>query len=65
MQAEYGTPRDIESWMQLVRQVRRNFPGLETEAAMEDHRRTVLRFMGEKRALCVKNAEQIIGRTAL
>lgn len=61
MQAEYGTPRDIESWMQLVRQVRRNFPGLETEAAMEDHRRTVLRFMGENRALCVKNAEQIIG----
>lgn len=61
MQAEYGTPRDIESWMQLVRQVRRNFPGLETEDAMEDHRRTVLRFMGENRALCVKNAEQIIG----
>ena len=61
MQAEYGTPRDIESWMQLVRQVRRNFPGLETEAAVEDHQRTVLRFMGEKRALCVKNAEQIIG----
>lgn len=61
MQAEYGTPRDIESWMQLVRQVRRNFPGLETEDAMEDHRRTVLRFMGENRAVCVKNAEQIIG----
>lgn len=61
MQAEYGTPRDIESWMQLVRQVRRNFPGLETEAAMEDHQRTVLRFMGDNRALCVKNAEQIIG----
>lgn len=61
MQVEYGTPRDIEFWMQLVRQVRRNFPGLETEAAMEDHRRTVLRFMGENRALCVKNAEQIIG----
>ena len=61
MQAEYGTPRDIESWMQLVRQVRRNLPGLETQEAMEDHQRTVLRFMGENRALCVKNAEQIIG----
>lgn len=53
MQAEYGTPRDIESWMQLVRQVRRNLPGLETQEAMEDHQRTVLRFMGENRALCV------------
>ena len=61
MQAEYGTPRDIESWMQLVRQVRRNLPGLETQEAMEDHQRPVLRFMGENRALCVKNAEQIIG----
>ena len=61
MKAEYGTPLDIESWMELVQRVSWNFPGLETEAALEDHRKTVLRFMGENRALCVKNAEKVVG----
>ena len=61
MKVEYGTPLDIESWMELVQRVSWNFPGLETEAAIEDHRQTVLRFMGENRALCVKNAEKVVG----
>lgn len=61
MKVEYGTLQDIESWMQLVHRVRWNFPGLETEAALEDHRRTVLRFMGENRALCVKEADTVVG----
>lgn len=61
MKAEYGTPLDIESWMELVQRLSWNFPGLETEAALEDHRKTVLRFMGENRALCVKNAEKVVG----
>ena len=61
MEVEYGTLQDIGSWMELVQQVRWNFPGLETQAALEDHRRTVLRFMGEQRALCVKDGEKVIG----
>ena len=61
MKVEYGTSLDIESWMELVQSVSWNFPGLETEAAIEDHRKTVLRFMGENRALCVKNAEKVVG----
>ncbi len=61
MEVKYGTVQDIESWMELVQQVRWNFPGLETELALEDHRKTVLRFMGEKRALCVKNNDTVIG----
>lgn len=61
MEVEYGTLQDIESWMELVRQVRWNFPGLETQAALEDHRRIVLRFMGEQRALCVKDGDKVIG----
>ena len=61
MEVKYGTVQDIESWMELVQQVRWNFPGLETEPALEDHRKTVLRFMGEKRALCVKNDDKVIG----
>ena len=61
MKVEYGTLQDIESWMQLVQRVRWNFPGLETAAALDDHRKTVLRFMGENRALCVKDAEKVVG----
>lgn len=61
MEVKYGTVLEIESWMELVQQVRWNFPGLETELALEDHRKTVLRFMGEKRALCVKNNDTVIG----
>ena len=61
MEVEYGTVQDIGSWMELVEQVRWNFPGLETQAALEDHRQTVLQFMGEHRALCVKDGDKVIG----
>ena len=53
MEVEYGVLRDIGSWMELVKQIQRNFPGLETQLALEDHHQTVVRFMGERRALCV------------
>ena len=61
MKVEYGTSIDIESWMQLVQSVSWNFPGLETNAAIDDHRKAVLRFMGENRELCVKDAEKVVG----
>lgn len=61
MEVQYGTLQDIDSWMALVQQVRWNFPGLETQAALEDHRKTVLRFMGEHRALCVKDGDKVVG----
>ena len=61
MKVGYGTSLDIESWMELVQSVSWNFPGLETEAAIEDHRKTVLRFMRENRALCVKADENVVG----
>ena len=61
MEVQYGTLKDIDSWMALVQQVRWNFPGLETQAALEDHRKTVLRFMGEHRALCVKDGDKVVG----
>ena len=31
----YGTPEEIEKWMELVHRVRWNFPGLETQAGAE------------------------------
>ncbi len=56
-----GKQADLESWMTLVRDVRGNFPGLETEEALEEHRQTVLRFMGKGQALCVKQGETVAG----
>ena len=56
-----GADQDIASWMELVKNVRWNFPGLETENALEEHKNTVLKFMEEKRAICVKDKERIVG----
>ena len=61
MNVEYGRSMDIESWMDLVKLVSWNFPGLETNSAIDDHRRNVLRFMGENRALCVKLDGKVVG----
>lgn len=61
MDVTYGTAPDIESWMELVRRVRWNFPGLETQEALDDHRQTVLRFMEQHRALCVKDGGKVTG----
>ncbi|MDE6032191.1 MAG: GNAT family N-acetyltransferase [Oscillospiraceae bacterium] len=61
MEVLCGERCDISSWMELVREVSPVFPGLETEEALEEHKNTVLRFMGEKRALCVKIYGKIAG----
>ena len=52
---------DIDSWMRLVRKVSWNFPGLETEQSIDEHKIIVLKFMNDKRALCVKNEQEIVG----
>lgn len=56
-----GMEQDIDSWMELVKSVRWNFPGLETERALQEHRDTVLKFMEQKRAICVKDGKNIVG----
>ena len=56
-----GMQQDIDSWMELVKSVRWNFPGLETESALKEHRDTVLKFMEQKRAICVKDGKRIVG----
>ncbi|MBO4470418.1 MAG: GNAT family N-acetyltransferase [Clostridia bacterium] len=61
MEAVYGESSWIDSWMQLVRTVRGNFPGLETEESLEEHRQTVLKFMGKKQALCIRDRETVAG----
>ena len=61
MQLFYGAPKDIENWMKLVKQIRWNFPGLETQDSLEDHKTTVLKFMGKRQAICVKVGGEIAG----
>lgn len=61
MQLFYGVPDDIENWMSLVTRVRWNFPGLETQEKLDEHKATVLRFMGKRQAICVKEGNEIAG----
>ncbi|MDO5138298.1 MAG: GNAT family N-acetyltransferase, partial [Oscillospiraceae bacterium] len=61
MTAEYGKPEDLDKWMHLVQSVRYNFPGLETEKGLNEHRDTVLEFMGREEALCVREDGEIMG----
>ena len=61
MEAILGESSCIDSWMKLVRKVKWNFPGLETEESVNEHKQTVLKFMTKKQALCVRDREKVIG----
>lgn len=61
MEIGLGRAAEIDEWMGLVRRVRDNFPGLETEEALEAHRETVLAFMDGNAAIRAKNGGRIVG----
>lgn len=61
MQLFYGVPEDIDNWMSLVHRISWNFPGLETQEKLDEHKATVLKFMGKRQAICVKAGEEIVG----
>lgn len=61
LKIEFGSGQDIENWMKLVRTVSPAFPGLETEATLEEHRNTVLDFMERQEAVCAKLDGKIAG----
>lgn len=54
MKVVYGKSADIKPWMDLVQLVRDNFPGLETENSLEEHKNTVSKFMDKKQAIIRK-----------
>lgn len=58
---DYGSSKDVDSWMRLVRTVSSSFPGLETEEALSEHRQTVLDFMDRQEAICTKQDGEIVG----
>lgn len=55
----FANENDIDSWMKLVREVRWNFPGLETEESLTEHRQTVLKFIKSDEAICIKDEAKI------
>ena len=61
MEIGLGSAAEIDGWMGLVRRVRGNFPGLETEEALEAHRETVLAFMDGNAAIRAKNGGRMVG----
>ena len=61
MNVELGKACDLDNWMDLVENVKDSFPGLETREALEEHRRTVLEFMGRDAAICAKSDGRIVG----
>ena len=61
MEIGLGSAAEIDGWMGLVRRVRDNFPGLETEEALEAHRETVLAFMDANAAIRAKSGGRMVG----
>lgn len=61
MQLLYGVPEDIEKWMDLITEVRWDFPGLETQEKLNEHKTSVLKFMDKRQAVCVKEEAEIAG----
>ena len=61
MQVQLGKNSDIDEWMKLVKEISWNFPGLETQEKIAEHRETVLRFISKEQALCVKEGTKVIG----
>lgn len=61
MEIVLAKERDIAGWMKLVDAVKGNFPGLESKVALEEHRKTVLDFMGRDSAICAKCDGKIVG----
>ena len=51
MEIQKSRSEEIEAWMALTKEMRLDFPGLETEAGLSAHRAAVLRYMAAGRAL--------------
>ena len=58
---DFADMRDLDSWMKLVRNVRENFPGLETEELLKGYERTVEKNIKRKTALCAKDENEVVG----
>lgn len=58
---DFADINDIGPWMKMVRKVKDNFPGLDTDVEVAEYRKTVIKNMKRKTALCVKFKDEIVG----
>lgn len=58
---KYATIEELNLWMELVRLVAWNFPGLETEELLEEYKGTVVKNINRKSAICVVSNNKVIG----
>jgi len=58
---KFGETGDISSWMELVTLVRFNFPGLECDEEIENHKQAVIKNINRKSAICVKKDSVVVG----
>jgi ADP-ribose pyrophosphatase YjhB (NUDIX family)/ribosomal protein S18 acetylase RimI-like enzyme len=58
---KFGEIGDLSSWMELVTLVRFNFPGLECDKEIENHKQTVIKSINRKSAICVKKDNVVVG----
>ena len=61
MEIRLAQAQDIDGWMALIEPLRAVFPGLETAAAMEEHRSAVLHFIENSAAVCAVQEGRIAG----
>lgn len=57
----FATLADLPAWMALVSLVRWNFPGLENEEALTEHRQTVIKNIRRGTAICAKDGAKVVG----
>lgn len=57
----YAEIQDIDDWIKMVEVVKDNFPGLETAEKMNEYKKTVIKNIERKTALCVKCSNEIVG----
>lgn len=53
--------QDVTDWMDMVRIVKDEFPGLETEDRLYSYKQTVIKNINRKTAICIKSENEIIG----
>ena len=58
---KYATMDELNSWMELVRLVSWNFPGLETEELLDGYKNTVIKNINRKSAICAVSEDKVVG----
>lgn len=61
LRIDFATLLNLESWISLVEIVKDNFPGLETDEKMEEYRKTVMKNIERRSAICALDGNMVIG----